>query len=93
MKTITQAIKTKQFLLLLFILLTPLLTFAEAAMSVKEEAEAKTRMDLLIEIAVGVFFVAAVTAFLIYKSKHEKKESAKQIEILKRVQASKKRAA
>lgn len=91
MKTIIQLLNKKQFTLLLFTLLVPLVTFAEA-LTPKEvaakEAANEAKWALVGEIAIGIFFVAAVTAFLIYKTKHEKKERAKQVEIMKKVQAN-----
>ncbi|MHB8260139.1 MAG: hypothetical protein ACYDCN_08370 [Bacteroidia bacterium] len=92
MKTIWQVINKKQFILLLFTLLAPLITFADEALSPKEvaaqEAATEARWAMIGEIAIGVIFAVAVTAFIMYKTKHDKKEKAKHIEIMKKVQAT-----
>lgn len=49
--------------------------------------------SLYAEIAIGVIFAGAVVAFLIWKSKHDKKTREKQLEQMRKVQAAKKRAA
>ena len=93
MKTISQLIKNKQFALLLFVLVSPLASFAETLPTAKEEAAASARNALIGEIAIAVIFIVAVTAFLVYKAKHDKKVREKQLEIMKKVQAAKRRAA
>ena len=93
MKTISKLIKNKQFALLLFVLVAPLASFAQHLPTAAEEAEANTKVALWGEIGIGVLFVVSVTAFLVYKAKHDKKVREKQMEQMKRVQAAKRRAA
>jgi hypothetical protein len=83
----------KQFVGLLFILITPLVTFAENVPTPAEEAAQNAKIALWGEIGIGVLFAGALSAFLIYKTKHDKKLREKHIEQMKKVQAAKKRAA
>ena len=78
---------------LLFIFLMPLVMLAETSPTMAEEAEAAKRTALIGEVSIGVLFVVAVTLFLVFKSKQDKKERARQAEQMKKVQANKRRAA
>ncbi len=91
MKTISKLIKNKQFALLLFVLVTPFASFAQVP-TAAEEAAANAKTALIGEVAIAVLFIVAVTAFLVYKAKHDKKVREKQLEVMKKVQAAKKRA-
>ena len=94
MEKIIKLIKNKQVAMLLLVLITPLATFAqEHVATAAEEAEAAKKTALFAEIGIAVLFIGAVTAFLIFKAKHDKKVREKQLEIMKKVQAAKKRAA
>jgi predicted permease len=93
MKTISQLIKNKQIALFLFVLVTPFASFAQHVATTEEEAASNARTALIGEVAIAVLFIVAVTAFLVYKAKHDKKVREKQLEIMKKVQAAKKRAA
>jgi heme/copper-type cytochrome/quinol oxidase subunit 2 len=88
----------KQFIVLLFIVITPLVTLAQQsktaediAKEAKEEAADIARWQMIGMIGTGVLFVGGVTAFLVYKTKHDKALREKQIEQMKKVMAAKKR--
>ncbi len=74
-------------------LMLPLISFAVTSADITAEAEAAKKMSMYMEIACGVVFVGGVVAFLIWKSKHDKKVREKQIEQMKKIQAAKRRAA
>lgn len=95
MKTLNKLMKKGQTALFLLIMLViPTLTFAqEKLISAEEERAQADRIALIAEVSIGVIFVAAVTAFLIYKAKHDKKVREQQMEQMKRVQAAKRKAA
>jgi hypothetical protein len=94
MEKIIKLIKNKQVALLLLVMITPLVTFAqEHLQTVAEQKAEEDKMALMGEIGIAVLFIAAVTAFLVFKAKHDKKVREKQLEIMKKVQAAKKKAA
>ena len=94
MKKIIELIKNKQVILLLLVLITPLATFAQEHLATAaEEAEAAKRTALYSEIGIAVLFIGAVTAFLVFKAKHDKKVREQQLEIMKKVQAAKRNKA
>ncbi|HTA62970.1 MAG TPA: hypothetical protein VK835_10960 [Bacteroidia bacterium] len=94
MEKIIKLIKNKQVALLLLVLITPLATFAQAHLpTAAEEAEAAKQTALFAEVGIAVLFIAAVTAFLVFKAKHDKKVREQQMEQMKKVQAAKRRAA
>jgi triosephosphate isomerase len=93
MKTIIKLVKNTPFVLVFFMLITPLASFAQHVPTAAEEAEAAKQTAFIGEIAIAVLFIVSVTAFLVYKAKHDKKVREKQLEIMKKVQAAKKRAA
>lgn len=93
MKTLNKLIKNKQFVLFLLVLMAPLASFAQQKLTMAEEAEQNAKIALWGEIGIGVLFIVSVTAFLIYKAKHDKKVREKQMEQMKKVQAAKRRAA
>jgi hypothetical protein len=94
MEKIINLIKNKQVALLLLVLITPLVTFAqEHVKTAQEEAADNERNGQIALIGVGVLFVGAVTAFLVYKTKHDKKVREQQLEVMRKVQAAKKKAA
>jgi|GEM_PF-1776444 hypothetical protein len=94
MEKIIKLIKNKQVALLLLVMITPLVTFAqEHVKTAAEEAEEAKTTALFAEIGIAVLFIAAVTAFLVFKAKHDKKVREQQLEIMKKVQAAKKKAA
>jgi hypothetical protein len=94
MEKIINLIKNKQVAMLLLVLITPLATFAQEHLpTAAEEAEAAKRTALMAEIGIAALFIAAVTAFLIFKAKHDKKMREQQLEQMRKVQAAKKRAA
>ena len=92
MKTMIQKI-SKQVYILLFIVIVPVAAFAEHLPSAAEEVAHSNQMAFWGEIGIGVLFAAALTAFLIYKTKHDKKLREKHLEQMKKVQANKRRAA
>jgi len=93
METISKLIKNKQIALLLFVLMAPFASFAQHVPTATEEAEANARVALIGEVGIAVLFIVAVTAFLVYKAKHDKKVREKQLEQMKKVQAAKRKAA
>jgi hypothetical protein len=94
MKKIIRLIKNKQVILLLLVLITPLATFAQEHLETVAEQKAKEdKIALMGEIGIAVLFIAAVTAFLVFKAKHDKKVREQQLEVMRKVQAAKKKAA
>jgi len=94
MEKIIKLIKNKQAAMLLLVLITPLATFAqEHLQTVAEQKAAEDKMALMGEIGIAVLFIAAVTAFLVFKAKHDKKVREQQMEQMKKVQAAKRKAA
>ena len=91
METIIQM--KNRFIGLLFILIAPIAAFAEKMPTPEEEAAQNAKIALWGEIGIGVLFAAALIAFLIFKSKHDKKVREKQMEQMKKVMAAKRRAA
>jgi len=81
----------KRVSLFLLAIIAPSLSFAES-FSVSEQTQGGNA-SLYAEIAIGIGFVGAVVAFLIWKSKHDKKMREKQLEQMRKVQAAKRRAA
>lgn len=73
-----------------FMLLFP---FALSAKTAAELAAEENKKTLYGEIAVGALFVVALTLFIVWKTKHDRKERERHLEQMKKVQASKKRAA
>ena len=94
MEKIIKLIKNKHVAMLLLVMITPLATFAQEHIktAAEEAAEAK-QTALYAEIGIAVLFIGAVTAFLIFKAKHDKKVREQQLEQMIKVQAAKKRAA
>ena len=83
----------RKFLRGLVVLVTLLLSAAAQAKTAAElEADQKS-MSLYGEIAIGVLFVVALTAFIVWKTKHDKREREKHLEQMRKVAAAKKRAA
>jgi len=94
MEKIINSIKNKQVAMLLLVLITPLATFAqEHVKTAAEEAADAQQTALIAEIGIAVLFIGAVTAFLVFKAKHDKKVREQQMEIMRKVQAAKKKAA
>lgn len=81
----------KRVSLFFLAILTPFLSFAESFNVTEQTQGGKT--SLYAEIAIGVMFVCAIVVFLVWKSKHDKKEREKQMEKMKKIQASRRRAA
>ena len=78
--------------MILIILVAPIAAIAET-LTAEQEAAQNAKIALWGEIGIGVLFAAALTAFLIYKTKHDKKLREKHLEQMKKVQANKRRAA
>ena len=89
MKTISSKLCKRVSLFFLAIML-PFISLAD---ELSEQAKADERNNMYMEIACVVLFVGGVVAFLIWKSKHDKKEREEQIEKMRKIQASKRRAA
>ena len=92
MKTMNKQITTKA-LSFMIMWLIPAFIWAQHTQTATEEAEANAKVAMYSEIAIGVLFVGAVVAFLVYKSKHDKKVRQQQLEQMQRVQAAKRKAA
>jgi hypothetical protein len=83
----------QKFLRGLVVLVTLLLSAGlQAKTSAELEAEQKS-MSLYGEIAIGILFVVALTLFIVWKSKHDRKEREKHLEQMRKVAAAKRRAA
>ncbi len=63
------------------------------ALTAAELAQHEKDVSLYGEIGIAILFVVALTFFIVWKSKHDKKEREKHLEQMRKVQASKKRAA
>jgi len=63
------------------------------AKTAAEQAAEQKNLSLYGEIAIGVLFVVALTLFIVWKSKHDKKEREKHLEQMRKVAANKRRAA
>lgn len=85
-------IKRKLFTVCL-VLVTLFSTIGLQAKTAAEMKEASDNETLYGEIGVGVLFVVALTVFIVWKSKHDKKEREKHLEQMRKVAAAKKRAA
>ncbi len=83
----------KKNLPLILVLLTLLSSVSVQAKTAAQMAAEENNTTLYGEIGVGVLFVVALTAFVIWKSKHDKKEREKHLEQMRKVAAAKKRAA
>ena len=70
-----------------------LFSFSAKAETAEELAAREKAISLYGEIGIGVLFVVALTFFIVWKSKHDKKEREKHLEQMRKVQANKKRAA
>ena len=92
MKTISDKLYLRISLLILSIIL-PFTSFAETKEEIAAKIKADEQMQMYMEVACIVVFVGGVIAFLIWKSKHDKKIREKQMEQMKKIQAAKRRAA
>lgn len=63
------------------------------AKTAAELADEQSKMSLYGEIAIGVLFVVSLTLFIIWKTKHDRKEREKHLEQMRKIAAAKKRAA
>jgi len=75
------------------VLLALFSTLGAQAKTAAEMAADDNKMSLYGEIAIGVLFVVALTLFIVWKSKHDKKERERHLEQMRKVAANKKRAA
>ncbi|MEO8761720.1 MAG: hypothetical protein ABI388_09790 [Bacteroidia bacterium] len=76
----------------LFILIAPVVTFAQQ-LTVEEEAAKAKQTELYGEIGIGLLFVVSVVLFLVFKSKHDKKQREKQLRQMEQIQANRRKAA
>lgn len=74
-------------------LLTLLWSVGLQAKTAAEMAAEENKMSLYGEIAIGVLFAVALTLFIIWKTKYDRKEREKHLEQMRKVAAAKKRAA
>ncbi len=81
----------KRVSLFFLAILSPILTFADGKWGASEQTPT-SNSSIYAEIAIGIVFVGAVVTFLVWKSKHDKKEREKQMERMKKIQAAKRRA-
>lgn len=75
------------------VLLALFSTLGVQAKTAAEMAADDNKMSLYGEIAIGVLFVVALTLFIVWKSRHDKKEREKHMEQMRKIAANKKRAA
>ncbi len=83
-------IRMKTLAFLAIVVMIGMQGIAQSKTQASQDDDAKTA-SLIGEIAIGVLFVAAVVLFLIFKAKHDKKEKEKQIKIMQKIAAAKKR--
>lgn len=88
MKTISQKIFSLGMLAMFF-----LLSFISQAKTSEEMAEEQQKTTLYGEIGVGVLFVVALTLFIVWKTRHDKKERERHMKQMQKLAANKKRAA
>ena len=74
-------------------LLTLLWSFGLQAKTAAELDAENNKTSLYGEIAIGVLFVVALTLFIVWKSKHDRRERERHLEQMRKVAAGKKRAA
>jgi hypothetical protein len=91
MKTISENIN-KQVITCLFILVSPMIIFAQQ-LTVEEEAAQSKKMELYGEIGIAVLFAVSVVLFLVFKAKYDKKQREKQMKQMQQIQANKRKAA
>jgi len=77
----------------MLVLLALFSTLGTQAKTAAEMAADDNKMSLYGEIAIGVLFVVALTLFIVWKSRHDKKEREKHMEQMRKITANKKRAA
>lgn len=75
------------------VLLTLFWSAGVQAKTSAELAEQQSKTSLYGEIAIGVLFVVSLTLFIIWKTKHDRKEREKHLEQMRKIAAAKKRAA
>ena len=92
MKTISSKLYKQVGLFFLSIML-PFASFAATAEELAAEAKKAERDSMIMEVSCVVVFVGGVIAFLIWKSRHDKKIREQQMEQMKKIQAAKRRAA
>lgn len=92
METIHNKLAVRISLFLSAILL-PMISFADAKADLAAQIAEDEKKNMIMEVACVAVFVGGVIAFLIWKSSHDKKVRAQQMEQMKKIQAAKKRAA
>ena len=75
------------------VLLTLFWSAGVQAKTAAELAEQQSKASLYGEIAIGVLFVVSLTLFIIWKTKHDRKEREKHLEQMRKIAAAKKKAA
>jgi heme/copper-type cytochrome/quinol oxidase subunit 2 len=83
----------RRFLAGLVLLMTLFCALSAQAKSAAELAAEEKDYSLYGEIAIGILFVVALTLFIVWKSKHDRKEREKHVEQMRKVAANKRRAA
>lgn len=79
--------------LIILALLLPVASFADTNAEIAAKIKAEEELQLYMEIACIAVFVGGIIAFLIWKTKHDKKVKAQHMEQMKKIQAAKRRAA
>jgi Na+-driven multidrug efflux pump len=83
----------KQISLVVLSVMLPFISFAETSQELAAQAAEDAKNSLYTEIISGVAFGVAVIVLLIWKFRYDKKVRIKQEEQMKKVQASRRRAA
>ena len=92
MKTFSNKLFRHINLIILAILL-PVVSFADTNAEIAAKIKAEEQLQMYMEIACIAAFVGGIVVFLIWKTKHDKKVKAQQMEQMKKIQAAKRRAA
>jgi hypothetical protein len=82
-----------KFLPVIGVLMGLFASFSVQAKTAAELEAEQSNTSLYGEIAIGILFVVALTLFIVWKSKHDKKEREKHLEQMRKVAAAKRRAA
>jgi hypothetical protein len=75
------------------VLLTLIWSAGAQAKTAAELAADENKTSLYGEIAIGILFVVALTLFIVWKTKHDRREREKHLEQMRKVAAAKRRAA
>lgn len=75
------------------VLLTLVWSISLQAKTAAELEAENNKTSLYGEIAIGILFVVALTLFIMWKSKHDKREREKNLEQMRKISGTRRRAA